>query len=312
MNILRQLWRWFGGERKRAAPASAPRRPVLEVLEERTACAVIGSQIPPSSLSGFVYCDMNRNGVRDAGDTGIAGVPIALFRGSRVVAVSFTGLDGSYHFNHLQPGTYTIFQGDIPPSTTMLFSEGIDNLGTIRGVSRRNWGLALQDDTFRNIRLGNAQTGTNYNFGELCTPAVPGISILKFLNGMHVTAAPGPDETFATTVTFTYDVPNTGNVPLSNVTLTDQFVFTPKLGFPVVTGTNSPVLVAGDTNGNGLLDPGEVWVYQATEPVPSPLPFPVAGTYHNVVTVTATAPNGATVTASDQSFYHTSGGTSPG
>jgi uncharacterized repeat protein (TIGR01451 family) len=300
MNILRQLWRWFGGgrtTRKRAVPAPAPRTPVLEVLEERTACAVIGSQIPPSSLNGFVYCDMNVNGIRDAGDTGIAGVPIILLRGSRVVAATLTGLDGSYHFNHLQSGTYTIIQGPIPPSTTMLFSEGFDGLGTIRGASHRNWGSAPQDDTFRNIRLGHAQTGSNYNFGEFCTAAQPGIGILKLVDGVHATVSPGVNEKGNPTrmVVFTFEVPNTGNVPLFNVVVTDTF-----------SDNNIPADSGTFTYSNPLLNPGQVWIFSVSRPLIFPTHPPTTVIVHDVVTVTGTAPNGSTVTAFDQGFYNNS------
>jgi hypothetical protein len=311
MNFLRQLWQWFCGETtspNRTAPASVRRSPVVEALEERTACAVLGSQIPPSSLSGFVYCDQNRNGIRDAGDTPIPGVLVALVRGTRVVETTFTGLDGSYQFTHLPAGTYTIVRGAFPPSTTMLFAGAYDTVGSIRGESRGDWGRIVQTDVLGNIRLGTSRTGVNYNFAELCNPVLPGIGILKFVDGVHATVSPGVDESgnFTGVVVFTYDVSNPGNVPLSNVVVTDVFSDNNPPPF-TKSGSFHPTFVSGDTNGNGLLDPGEVWIYTATRP----LVFAINQStviYHNVVTVTGTAPNGTTVTATDQGFYNNSEG----
>src|SRR4029079_6479930 len=63
--------------------------------------------------------------------------------------------------------------------------------------------------------------------------------------------APGPHVAVGSTVTFTYVVTDTGNVPLANVVITDD-----KLG--TITG------FTGDTNGNGLLDLTETWTYTKT------------------------------------------------
>jgi len=53
-------------------------------------------------------------------------------------------------------------------------------------------------------------------------------------------------------VTYTYEVTNNGDDPLSNVSVTDD-----KLG--TISGP-----VSGDTNHDGKLDPGETWVYTKT------------------------------------------------
>ena len=99
-------------------------------------------------------------------------------------------------------------------------------------------------------RPGRPTTGTtvtddnpaNY-FGD-----APAINIVKFVNGQDADSPTGPHVAAGSTVTFTYVVTNTGNVPLANVVVSDD-----KLG-PITSFT-------GDTNGNGLLDLTETWTY---------------------------------------------------
>ena len=70
-------------------------------------------------------------------------------------------------------------------------------------------------------------------------------------------------------VTYTYTVSNTGTAPASNVSLVDDdgmpgyaaAAFNPT---PVTTTFNGQTYNVGDTNHNGLLDPGETWQYTAT------------------------------------------------
>src|SRR4029077_8503160 len=101
---------------------------------------------------------------------------------------------------------------------------------------------------------------------------VPGVNIVKFVNGQDANNQTGPHVPAGSTVTFTYVVTNTGNVPLANVVVTDD-----KLG--PIAGPPS-----GDTNGNGLLDTTETWTYTATATA-------LAGQQTNVGTVTANDAN---------------------
>ena len=59
-------------------------------------------------------------------------------------------------------------------------------------------------------------------------------------------------------ISWRYTVTNVGNVPLSNVTVTDS-----KAGV-------TPAYVSGDTNGDGKLDLTETWIYAATRHGRSP------------------------------------------
>src|SRR5262249_59545317 len=65
-----------------------------------------------------------------------------------------------------------------------------------------------------------------------------------------------------------------------------------------------PTYVSGDTNPNGKLDPGETWLYTS-----SPHTYQVQpGLFGNTTTVTATDPNGQTVTTSYTNWHY---GTTP-
>ena len=77
----------------------------------------------------------------------------------------------------------------------------------------------------------------------------PGIQVVKLTNGTDNANA---NIAAGSTVTWTYNVTNTGNVALSGVTVRDSD--------PAV----HPAVPSGDTNGDGLLELGETWVFTAT------------------------------------------------
>ncbi len=70
-------------------------------------------------------------------------------------------------------------------------------------------------------------------------------------------------------VTFTYDETNNGTDPISGVTVSGS-------------SCGTATYVSGDTNTNGILDPGETWVYSCSET------FSSAGTFTDNATATGT------------------------
>jgi len=163
----------------------------------------------------------------------------------------------------LQPGEIWIYQ-----ATGVAVAGQYSNIGTV---------------------VGTPPTGTNvtdsdpsHYFG--ISQEVPAINIEKLTNGVDADTPTGPFISVGDTVTWTYVVTNPGNVPLRNIVVTDNR-----------TGVN-PVYISGDINGNGLLDVGETWIYQATG-------IATAGQYSNIGTVVGTPPTGPNVTDSDPSHY---------
>lgn len=65
-----------------------------------------------STVGDYVWEDLNANGIQDAGEPGLQGVPIVLTGtladGSMVMASTVSGGGGRYQFTQLAPGTYNI------------------------------------------------------------------------------------------------------------------------------------------------------------------------------------------------------------
>ena len=79
---------------------------------------------------------------------------------SAATATVLSASDGSYHFNNLAAGTYSVQVTQ--PSNYM---EGTETVGTVGGVAT---GTAGQDQfQITQISLGAGGTGSEYNFGEL-------------------------------------------------------------------------------------------------------------------------------------------------
>jgi hypothetical protein len=128
-----------------------------------TVCQPCNDQPPPTSLSGFVYCDLNNDSMKQAGEPGIAGVAVTLTGTSVIGPVNLpatTDANGAYSFNNLRPGTYTITETQ--PASAL---DGLDALGNLGGT--------LGNDVLSNIPLVTT-SGVNYNFGEICNGALSG------------------------------------------------------------------------------------------------------------------------------------------
>ncbi|OQX01179.1 MAG: hypothetical protein BWK80_60505, partial [Desulfobacteraceae bacterium IS3] len=78
-----------------------------------------GMYIPntlPASLGDYVWYDNDRNGVQDAGESGVPGVRVNLYNKTGIILISSvtTNADGFYQFTGLAAGDYTV-KFDLPP-----------------------------------------------------------------------------------------------------------------------------------------------------------------------------------------------------
>src|SRR5690606_15454604 len=122
---------------------------------------------PNNSVSGFVYVDTDDDGAFDAGEVGIAGVNVTLARPvSRTVV---TGVDGSYLFDGLPDGVYTVSAEQPDGFDDRLVEQVALILGTLRAD---NSTLLPFTTLFRS---------QGYNFGELPIVVAPNNSISGFV-----------------------------------------------------------------------------------------------------------------------------------
>ncbi len=167
-------------------------------LGDQTAVNYDFAEAMPASIGGFVYQDDSDDGIRDPGETGIAGVTIRLVPINTIAPQATltvtTAPDGSYSFTGLAPGNYEVIEVTQPANLT----DGKDTPGSIDGIT-----VGVADnpgDRLSQIVLGGNDDGVEYNFGELALGSIGGFVYL---------AAPGQD------CTSNHDA--VGNEPLPGV-----------------------------------------------------------------------------------------------
>ena len=210
----------------------------------------------------------------------------------------------------------TVTDDQIADDTTIVCGAGTTNLiGTMAPGDKvlcTATGTALSAGSYVNI---GSVTGTGPETFDVDGTPVPGEQVSSSNPAHYTVSTPqiGLETTVQTTfdadtnssyplvdengdVLITYTVTNEGNTPLSDVTVAD-------------TTFGTPVYSSGDTDGDGLLDLGEVWIYTIT------VPAGAAGEVSSSATATGTGPDtiavdgstvpGVTVTDTDPHGWFT-------
>jgi hypothetical protein len=170
------------------------------------------------------------------------------------VKSTVTGADGKYSFTNLGPGTYFV-QETVPAG----YKQTGGNAGyTIKATSGINSGSNNFDNALLKPGIDIEKTtngSTNSN------PIAPDYDNEDAVNGPGV-----PVLTPGSTVTWTYKVTNTGEIPFTF----NQVVVTDDNGTATTSDdmstTNGKITFLSILTGNAdnILDPGEVWLYTAS------------------------------------------------
>jgi len=127
--------------------------------------AVAEAVAPPTSeLSGLIYVDKNKDGQAQDDEKRLRGVVITLTgrddAGNKVTLRTRTDATGSYRFEGLAAGTYTI-----SVRTPALFRAGRSSVGTFGGQAKPN--------RITGITVLAGQVSDGYTFGQLRNPPTP-------------------------------------------------------------------------------------------------------------------------------------------
>ncbi len=122
-------------------------------------------ELLPASLSGFVYNDLNNNGLKEPGEAPFAGNQVILSGTNDLGPITpisqLTDTNGAYSFGNLRPGTYTVTEPTAPPG----FVEGLKAINNVP-IPGSNTTTSING-----IAPPQGTTIPNNNFGEIaCVP----------------------------------------------------------------------------------------------------------------------------------------------
>jgi protocatechuate 3,4-dioxygenase beta subunit len=146
--------------------------------------AVNAGEYAPSTITGTVFNDANADGIKETGDSGLAGQTVSLLSGSTVIATTTTTSTGTYSFAGVAPGSYTVsvtkLAGDTFSTAGIVPVTATSGSATTANIGEYDGGKGTITST---VFLDGLADGT-YHAGD---PGVEGVTV-KLLSGSTVVA----------------------------------------------------------------------------------------------------------------------------
>ena len=284
-----------------------------------------------STIAGQVYVDTSGDGVRQVGtEAAIAGVTLTLTgtdaNNAAVTRSTTTLADGSYRFDDLLAGTYTVTETQ--PSA---YLDGLDAVGTIAGPNPSSAPGTLGNDAISAIALTVEGVGTGYDFGEKVRPTAAGtafvegvvwidptnpgiidsgenglagvlITLRNAANAIVATALTGPDgryrfeglapDTYSVTETQPSGYTSTTPDAITGIVLTTTGVSNKNFGEKLTTGTTG---TSTKLSGNVWIDRNRNGTIESGEPGLGGVILTLLDSNGNAVATTTTKPDGSYV-----------------
>lgn len=179
--------------------------------------------IPYASIGDSAWVDLDGDGLQDAGEPGLGGVTVTLYKNGSAIASATTDAGGAYLFDHLLEGSYAVGFSMPYGYTATVANAGDDARDSDRlPATGRTAVFTLTGGTHRtDIDAGYARLSASVQVVKTAGSAADG-DVLTFY---------GTND-----VVYTYVIKNTGATYLSDIAVTDD-----KLGaIGTVTGPLAP------------------------------------------------------------------------
>ncbi len=178
--------------------------------------------VVPVRVGDYVWRDLNANGRQDDGDVGVEGVVVTLTYSTGVPVlvgglplIDTTDADGLYLFENLDPGDYAVVFD--------LSTLPLGSLATIPNVGSNDKdsdGDPITGATESTGFLKSGEENLNLDLGVVTA----GIVLIKYTNGEDADTPTGPFVNAGSVVTWSYVVTNSGEITLTDVTITDTVI----------------------------------------------------------------------------------------